>query len=221
MRVYSPSLSLQLALTCVAVSSILFACSQRSDEFEGQWKSRNVTMTISRNGDTFVVACRNPGGLLTGNFVGTPTNAGLKVNAGLAGEQIIVHEKNNDTLSFAGEIFSRAQWWVDESGLTWTSHDNGQGVEWNAASAYCPGLQLGGWSDWRLPSIEELRAVHDPSMYADKRPLGWSGTRYELKIGLHMVERGAYRFNFANGHEDMGGDTDMPRSTATVLCVRK
>jgi len=53
--------------------------------------------------------------------------------------------------------------WVDAStGLTWTKKDSGS-VNWDQANSYCTNLQLDGRSGWRLPTIDELQAIYDPS----------------------------------------------------------
>jgi hypothetical protein len=55
--------------------------------------------------------------------------------------------------------------WTDPAtGLMWTGKDNGSDVDWNQASAYCSNLRLAGNNDWRLPTIEELEGIYDPSV---------------------------------------------------------
>ena len=55
--------------------------------------------------------------------------------------------------------------WTDPAtGLMWARKDNGSDVDWNQASAYCSNLQLAGYSGWRLPTIEELQGLDDPSV---------------------------------------------------------
>jgi hypothetical protein len=63
---------------------------------------------------------------------------------------------------------SRAQetkvrhFWVDpSSGLTWTGKDNSKDVNWHQAMGYCRDLRLAGYSDWRLPTIDELEGIYD------------------------------------------------------------
>jgi hypothetical protein len=52
--------------------------------------------------------------------------------------------------------------WTDPAtGLNWTTEDNGADVNWSQATAYCSNLRLGGYSDWRLPTIDELQGIYD------------------------------------------------------------
>jgi Protein of unknown function (DUF1566) len=55
--------------------------------------------------------------------------------------------------------------WTDpDTGLMWAKKDNGSDVNWNQASDYCAKLQLAGYNDWRLPTIEELQGIYDPGV---------------------------------------------------------
>jgi hypothetical protein len=55
--------------------------------------------------------------------------------------------------------------WTDPATrLTWTKEDNGSDVNWNQAIAYCSNLRLGEYSDWRLPTIDELQGIYDSSI---------------------------------------------------------
>lgn len=50
--------------------------------------------------------------------------------------------------------------WVDPAtGLRWQQSPADKKVAWSGAPAYCAGLELGGYSDWRLPRIGELRSL--------------------------------------------------------------
>ena len=49
--------------------------------------------------------------------------------------------------------------WTDStSGLMWQT-DSDCCYEWGEAKTYCQNLNWGGYSDWRLPSISELRSL--------------------------------------------------------------
>ena len=43
----------------------------------------------------------------------------------------------------------------------WTKKENDSDVNWQQAMDYCNNLQLAGYSDWRLPSIDELQGIYD------------------------------------------------------------
>jgi hypothetical protein len=48
-----------------------------------------------------------------------------------------------------------------KTGLMWASKDNGQHVNWQEAKAYCKNYRGGGYTDWRMPTKEELAGLHD------------------------------------------------------------
>lgn len=66
------------------------------------------------------------------------------------------------------------QRWVDngdgtvsdaETGLMWAAKDNGGIITWDDARRYCENYRGGGYSDWRLPTISELRTLYDESIF--------------------------------------------------------
>ena len=50
------------------------------------------------------------------------------------------------------------------TGLMW-QQDGSTSKSWSEALAYCEALNLGGYTDWRLPNIKELRSLVDYSRY--------------------------------------------------------
>jgi len=50
------------------------------------------------------------------------------------------------------------------TGLVWQKQDDGTKRTWDAANTYCDNLVLGGASDWRLPTKEELIGIVDYSV---------------------------------------------------------
>ncbi|MDP9361913.1 MAG: DUF1566 domain-containing protein, partial [Acidobacteriota bacterium] len=84
------------------------------------------------------------------------------------------------------EVRARGYWVDDNSKLMWTVKDSGSDIEWNAADAYCRGMTLGGFTGWRLASIDELQRMYDASLpdgtWKTRGPIypsgwTWSGTR--------------------------------------------
>jgi hypothetical protein len=61
----------------------------------------------------------------------------------------------------AQETLARGYWSDPSTGLMWTAKDNGRDVTWGKAVKYCQNLSLAGYSDWRLPSIDELQGIYD------------------------------------------------------------
>jgi hypothetical protein len=51
-----------------------------------------------------------------------------------------------------------------QTGLSWTPRDSGRELSWREAEEYCRAFGTRpGDGEWRLPSIEELAALYDPS----------------------------------------------------------
>ncbi|HEY7188178.1 MAG TPA: DUF1566 domain-containing protein, partial [Vicinamibacterales bacterium] len=69
-----------------------------------------------------------------------------------------------------------------ETGLMWTIRDNGKGLTWFEAVEYAEQLRLDGYSDWRLPTVDELEELHQRGTENAIRPpfrvhaLMWSAT---------------------------------------------
>jgi hypothetical protein len=47
------------------------------------------------------------------------------------------------------------------TGLMWQRQDDGVARTWDAATSYCTGLTLATFTDWRLPSEQELKTLVD------------------------------------------------------------
>jgi tetratricopeptide (TPR) repeat protein len=68
--------------------------------------------------------------------------------------------------------------WTDPgTGLMWTKEDNGSKINWNEANQYCRDMKVKDYSDWRLPTIEELSGIFD------KTP---NVGGYHIKGGIHL-----------------------------------
>ena len=49
-----------------------------------------------------------------------------------------------------------------ETGMLWTTDDNGRDIDWHRAATYCKGLVLAGFEDWILPSLDDLETLLRP-----------------------------------------------------------
>jgi hypothetical protein len=50
-----------------------------------------------------------------------------------------------------------------ETGLMWAAKDNGTDITWIGARKYCENYDGGGFTDWRMPTQEELAGIYDPA----------------------------------------------------------
>jgi serine/threonine protein kinase len=126
--------------------------------------------------------------------------------------------------------------WTDESThLMWARKGNGSGVNWNQAKSYCRQLRLGGYSDWRLPAIDELSALYDrnksdtlvdaagnPHAYhiEGSIKLGISTPPTQVWSGTPSDSRSAWSVRFADGLR-LATDSDNPNYYIGALCVRR
>jgi len=46
-----------------------------------------------------------------------------------------------------------------KNGLMWAAKDNGSDINWTNAKKYCESYDGGGYSDWRMPTQDELEAI--------------------------------------------------------------
>jgi hypothetical protein len=90
-----------------------------------------------------------------------------------------------------------------KNGLMWVSKDNGVPINWPDAVEYCRNLRVGGYADWRMPTLAELASIYNPSkknqngyhtiqLVTTTAQSCWSAETRGFKAG---------RFNFTYGKE--------------------
>ncbi len=65
-----------------------------------------------------------------------------------------------------------------ETELMWPKRDNGRDVDLRRAYAYCRDLETGGFDDWRLPLLDELRSLEAI----------WARTGFKIQGGITLSE---------------------------------
>lgn len=109
------------------------------------------------------------------------------------------------------------------TGLEWTRHDDGAGLDWHAAEAYCRQLAVEG-TGWRLPDAEELQPLYDQATQA---PCGTVTCHVDPVFTLTnpYVWTATAKGETARTYVDMQYGTQLsptitPRLVRRVLCVR-
>lgn len=103
-----------------------------------------------------------------------------------------------------------------ETGLHWTTSDNQDDIDWHTATAYCRELELDQSADWRLPTIEELKAIFDwggwrgPRSLRMSRSSSWSSTQ--------DGSSSAFFFDFNSGSQRSSALESV--NDMRALCVR-
>ena len=102
------------------------------------------------------------------------------------------------------------------TGLMWTETSE-SGRTWQEALAYCEGLDYGGFNDWRLPNVNELRSLVNYNM---------SGPASDFP-GIHSDRFWSSSSRVDRGHrawlvdfDDGGTGDDGKKYTHHVRCVR-
>lgn len=134
---------------------------------------------------------------------------------------------------------TQARYWIDPStGLMWTAEDNGNDITWGKAIKYCQNLSLAGYSDWRLPSVDELERIYDGSGFTAPHPKDvipglagrakggllltgareWSSTRVLDDRG-HRIGI-AWQYDFSHGSR-WRFDPIGYKGSLRALCVRR
>jgi hypothetical protein len=119
---------------------------------------------------------------------------------------------------------AQATWTDPATGLMWAHQDNGSLVNWNQANSYCSNLRLGGYSDWRLPTLSELTNIYDGNLSAREKyvkggiQLSYTGLQKVWTSSTGGISAGqAWNFSFRKGW----GEFDSVDYAAFALCVRR
>ena len=84
-------------------------------------------------------------------------------------------------------------WRDPDTGLMWTRQDNGRDVGFGEAADYCSHLQLLGFSNWQVPTYDQLKRIHSSS---------WTG-RGQIRSDFQLS--GGVGALWTSSHSGMGG----------------
>jgi hypothetical protein len=102
------------------------------------------------------------------------------------------------------------------TGLMWAAKDNGREVTWQEAKAYCESYRGGGYTDWRLPTQDELKGLYDKNKRYEAKQRSYNVHLTKLielttccPWALKTSGSGAAFFNFEVGFWNWSARTDF------------
>ncbi len=112
------------------------------------------------------------------------------------------------------------------TGLMWAAKDNGYDIDWPGAKSYCENYRGGGYTDWRMPTQEELAGLYDKSKSYTAKQRDYSVHLTELiELGTCCPWASDFRgseaasFGFRHGSRHWG-PTSVSRIGSRAIPVR-
>ena len=112
--------------------------------------------------------------------------------------------------------------WTDRAtGLMWAKESNRSDITWNEATDYCENLTLAGYSNWRLPTIDELTGIYDPTQEVNGRHVkgGIELSGWIWSSSTDTSSGKAWHFNFREGKRY--STLPVKSQYGRALCVRR
>jgi hypothetical protein len=116
--------------------------------------------------------------------------------------------------------------WKDPAtGLMWTRTDNGSEVYFGGALNFCTSLRIGGHSDWRMPTLDELQGIKlpitDSNGYHVKGTIELTGKIQWATVVTGQVVTGKVWGSMSDRSEWGYSPADWGGGPARTLCVRR
>ena len=98
----------------------------------------------------------------------------------------------------------------------WAAKDNGRNINWANSKSYCENYRGGGYTDWRMPTMDELVGLYDKDKSYGSA-CGYVNLTKLIRLTCGWIwasetrESKAATFHFYNGNrvwEDKSGDND-------------
>jgi hypothetical protein len=113
----------------------------------------------------------------------------------------------------------------NETGLVWEQSPSTSTFSWGSSQLHCNQLTTGGRLGWRLPTIQELASLVDPTQSSPSLPSGhpFSNVQSSLYWSATTLAGGggsAWTVFFRNGVHDTIVDAFPETSSSYAWCVR-
>lgn len=193
------------------------------------WKLDGRPMGLLHDDDDLVVPVSPGEHLIQARTVDgvVRIRAKVKVDKGQKVVRLQLQKRHDQTAREPAEADAGLTWTDPATGLMWAKNDNGSDVNWKQAVAYCSSLQLAGSSGWRLPTIDELQGIDDPTLSAQTGfDFGVSDVHVKGKLKLtgwswssSPGSQGPWNFNFQDERATDGFPLGFSYNMR-ALCVR-
>ncbi len=149
---------LAMTLASSMMLSSLVACS--SGEEVSETNTNVSTQNTTTGGDTTPVTASFSSPIVTTGQSNTYDQDGNIISVS-QGEALYGQDGNYNSLAFSFTVNEDGTTTDHNTGLMWETIPMGGKMSWEEAIAYCNELELGGYSDWRIPTVEELFSISD------------------------------------------------------------
>jgi hypothetical protein len=119
----------------------------------------------------------------------------LGATAAIMGVAILVGTFITANYATAGEIGRDGRFIAYDNGtvldtktkLMWAAKDNGTEISWVNAKYYCENYRGGGYTDWRMPTQDELAELYDASLMGYAQQCGSQYGKVKVTNFIYMT----------------------------------
>jgi Protein of unknown function (DUF1566) len=199
-----------------------------TSDFDCNWKLDGQSQGQLKADDSKVIHVLSGQHLI--QATSTDGLATFRTVVNVASGQVLVTislKTQHDAKAADAELEQHPTWIDPATGLMWTrkSYGNGQ-TTLDDELNYCRNLNLGGYTDWRLPTIDQLAVIFDQTQNIRGNhikggiSLDCCSARSSSIFDDETLGKQAWYFDFRNGTRTANG-TGWGTSANRALCVRR
>lgn len=105
-----------------------------------------------------------------------------------------------------------------KTNLMWSAKDNGSDINWQGAKSYCENYRGGGYTDWRMPTLDELAGLYDESKSRPTSSCRALFSSYTIHVATELIDITCFKVlaSDTNGSEVGNFWFAMPRAPEIV-----
>jgi hypothetical protein len=104
-------------------------------------------------------------------------------------QEVVLKQSSSVPASEAGRFIAYDNGTVldTKTNLMWAAKDNGSNINWQGAKNYCENYRGGGYTDWRMPTQDELSSLYDASATNTNPPAVGCKGGYHVTNLIHLT----------------------------------